>query len=104
VTSSSGGAAGAGGAAPTGDVALYVLTSQGRQLKAWRKGPDDETPLLLGEVEAKADPYTGNPFGAAYVLVDAQYVYFADVGTLAGFNPDAVQLSNGDGAVYRVAK
>jgi hypothetical protein len=53
-------------------------------------------------VTAKADPYPGDPFGAAYVLVEGQHVYFADVGTLAGFNPDAVQL--GDGVVYRVAK
>jgi hypothetical protein len=84
---------------------LYVLTAQGRQLKAWRKAEGDAVPLLLGEVEAKAEPYfaTGNPFGAAYVLVDEQYVYFADVGTLNGFNGDAVQLSNGDGVVYRVA-
>jgi hypothetical protein len=58
----------------------------------------------LGEVEAKAESYEGNPFGAAYVRVDDDYVYFADVGTLAGFNPDAVQLSNGDGVVYRVAR
>ncbi|HEU4408218.1 MAG TPA: hypothetical protein VFS43_23350 [Polyangiaceae bacterium] len=97
-----GGSAGPGGGA--GEATLYVLTAQGRQLKAWRKGPDDAEPLLLGEVTAKADPYEGNPFGAAYVRVDAQYVYFADVGTVAGFNPDAVQLSNGDGVVYRVAK
>jgi hypothetical protein len=85
---------------------LYVLTAQGQKLKAWRKGPDDEAPLLLGEVEAKADPYfaTGNPFGAAYVLTDAQYVYFADVGTFAAPTPDFVPVSTGDGVVYRVAK
>ncbi|MCU0687331.1 MAG: hypothetical protein MUF34_34650, partial [Polyangiaceae bacterium] len=69
-----GGAGGVGGAAPSGGVTLYVLTAQGQKLKAWRKSADDEAPLLLGEVEAKADPYAGNPFGAAYVLVDAQYL------------------------------
>jgi hypothetical protein len=83
---------------------LYVLTAQGRQLKAWRKGEGDAAPLLLGEVEAKADPYfaTGNPFGAAYVLTDTQYVYFADVGTV-DIN-QVVPASQGDGVVYRVAK
>jgi hypothetical protein len=83
---------------------LYVLTAQGRQLKAWRKGPGDDAPLLLGEVEAKADPYGGNPFGAAYVLTDASYVYFADVGTFLAPTPDLVQVSVGNGVVYRVAK
>jgi Stigma-specific protein, Stig1 len=88
------------------DTTLYVLTAQGRQLKAWRKGEGDAVPLLLGEVEAKADPYfpTGNPFGAAYVLTDTQYVYFADVGTFAAPTPDFVPVSTGDGVVYRVAK
>ncbi|HEU4537007.1 MAG TPA: hypothetical protein VFS00_22955 [Polyangiaceae bacterium] len=83
---------------------LYVLTVQGRQLRAWRKGPGDEAPFLLGEVEAKAEAYAGNPFGAAYVLVDAQYLYFADVGTFLAPTPDLVQVSAGDGVVYRVAK
>jgi hypothetical protein len=58
----------------------------------------------LGEVEAKAVAYGGNPFGAAYVLTDAQYVYFADVGTFATPTPELVQVSAGDGVVYRVAK
>jgi hypothetical protein len=44
----------------------------------------------------------GNPFGAAYVRGDAQYVYFADVG-MVGTSPD-VDTSEGDGVVYRVAK
>jgi hypothetical protein len=57
---------------------------------------------LLGEVEAKADPYGGNPFGAAYVLVDGQYLYFADVSTV-DTSPD-VDTSTGDGVVYRVAR
>ncbi len=83
---------------------LYVLTAQGRQLKAWRQRPDDAAPLLLGEVTTKAEPYGGNPFGAAYVLTDASYVYFADVGTFAAPTPDLVQVSAGDGVVYRVAK
>ncbi|MCU0686434.1 MAG: hypothetical protein MUF34_30010, partial [Polyangiaceae bacterium] len=69
---------------------------------AWRKGADDEAPLLLGEVEAKNAAYAGNPFGAAYVLTDASYVYFADVGTV-DTSPD-VDASQGDGVVYRVAK
>jgi hypothetical protein len=41
------------------------------------KGSDDEAPLLLGEVEAKAEAYAGDLFGAAYVLVDDPYVDFA---------------------------
>ena len=50
----------------------------------------------------KATAYESNPLGAAYVLVDAQYVYFADVGTV---NIDSmVPTSQGDGVVYRVAK
>jgi hypothetical protein len=104
VASSGGGAAGAGGAAPAGDVTLYFLTSQGRQLKAWRKGPDDDAPLLLGEVAAKADPFypAGPPFGASHVVVDAQYVYFADVGTVD--TAQVVPTSQGDGVVYRVAR
>jgi hypothetical protein len=57
---------------------------------------------LLGEVEAKADPYGGNPFGAAYVLTDASYVYFADVGRVNV--SQVVPESEGDGVVYRVAK
>jgi hypothetical protein len=81
---------------------LYVLTAQGRQLKAWRKAEGDAVPLLLGEVEAKNAAYAGNPFGAAYVLVDAQYLYFADVGTV-DTSPD-VDVSQGDGVVYRVAR
>ncbi|MCU0686553.1 MAG: hypothetical protein MUF34_30620 [Polyangiaceae bacterium] len=83
---------------------LYVLTAQGGQLQAWRKGPDDETPLLLGKVEAKAAPYYtgGNPFGAAYLLTDAHYVYFADVGTVD--TNQVVPVSQGDGVVYRVAR
>ena len=81
---------------------LYVLTAQGRQLKAWRKGPGDEAPLLLGEVTAKADPYAGNPFGAAHVVVDDEYVYFADVGTVD--TEQVVPVSQGDGIVYRVAR
>ncbi|HEU4410912.1 MAG TPA: hypothetical protein VFS43_37010 [Polyangiaceae bacterium] len=95
-----GGAAGAGGAA--GEAALYVLTAQAGRLKAWRKGPDDGEPLLLGEVEAKAESYEGNPFGAAYVLVDDQYVYFADAGTVD--ITQVVPTSAGDGVVYRVAR
>jgi hypothetical protein len=81
---------------------LYVLTAQGQKLKAWRKAEGDAVPLLLGEVEAKADPYGGNPFGAAYVLTDAQYLYFADVGTVD--IGQVVPISVGDGVVYRVAK
>jgi hypothetical protein len=104
VAEGTGGAAGAGGAAPSVARTLYVLTAQGQKLKAWRKGPDDEAPLLLGEVTTKAEPYGGNPFGAAYVLVDASYVYFADVGTFAAPTPDLVQVSAGNGVVYRVAK
>jgi hypothetical protein len=80
---------------------LYVLTAQGQKLKVWRKA-EGEAPLLLGEVEAKADPYGGNPFGAAYVLVDEAYVYFADVGTVD--TGQVVPVSDGDGVVYRVAK
>ncbi|HEU4410915.1 MAG TPA: hypothetical protein VFS43_37025 [Polyangiaceae bacterium] len=97
-----GGAAGAGGAA--GEAALYVLTSQGGQLKAWRKGPDDDAPLLLGQVTAKADPFypAGPPFGATHVVVDDKYVYFADVGTVD--TAQVVPTSQGDGVVYRVAK
>jgi hypothetical protein len=83
---------------------LYVVTLQAGALTAWRKAEGDAEPFLLGRAPAKAAGYAGNPFGAAYVLADEQYVYFADVGTLAGFNPDAVQLSDGDGVVYRVAK
>ncbi|HEU4410184.1 MAG TPA: hypothetical protein VFS43_33320 [Polyangiaceae bacterium] len=108
VAAGGGGAGGAGGAAGAGggegEATLYVLTAEGRQLRAWRKGPDDAEPLLLGEVEAKAAAYAGNPFGAAYVRVDAQYVYFADVGTLTGATPELVQVSAGDGVVYRVAR
>jgi hypothetical protein len=98
------GAGGAAGAATSGGVTLYVLTAQGQKLKAWRKGEGDAAPLLLGEVEAKADPYGGNPFGAAYVLTDAQYVYFTEVGTFAAPTPELVQVSVGVGVVYRVAK
>jgi hypothetical protein len=98
----SSGAGGAGGAGPSGSVTLYVLTAQGRQLKAWRKGPDDDVPLLLGEVTVKAATYTGNPFGAAHVLVDSSYVYFADVGTVD--TNQVVPTSQGDGALYRVAR
>ena len=97
-----GGAAGSGGAGGAGEVTLYVLTAQGRQLKAWRKGPDDEAPLLLGEVTAKAEPYGGNPFGAAHVVVDDEYVYFGDVGTVD--TGQVVPVSQGDGIVYRVAR
>jgi hypothetical protein len=71
-------------------------------LKVWRKAAGDAAPLLLGEVEAKADPYGGNPFGGAYVLTDSQYVYFTDVG-MADTN-QVVPVSVGDGVVYRVAK
>jgi hypothetical protein len=97
------GAGGAGGSGGEGVATVYVLTAQGQKLQVWRRGPEEEA-LLLGEVEAKAEVYAGNPFGGAYVVVDDKYVYFADVGTLAGFNTDAVQLSNGDGVVYRVAR
>lgn len=100
--SGSSGAGGAGGAGPSGSVTLYVLTAQGRQLKAWRKGPDDDAPLLLGEVTVKPATYTGNPFGAAHVMVDGSYVYFADVGTVD--TNQVVPVSQGDGVVYRVAR
>jgi hypothetical protein len=96
------GAGGAGGAGAVGEVTLYVLTAQGRQLKTWRKGPDDDAPLLLGEVTVKAATYTGNPFGAAHVMVDGSYVYFADVGTVD--TNQVVPVSQGDGVVYRVAR
>jgi stigma-specific protein Stig1 len=99
----SSGASGAGGAAGLGDVAatLYVVTTSGQKLQVWRKGPSDEVPFLLGEVGAKAAMYTKNPFGAAYVLTDEQYVYFADAGTV---DASTVPVSQGDGVVYRVAK
>jgi hypothetical protein len=84
------------------DTTLYVLTAQGRTLRVFRKGANDAAPLLLGEATAKADPYLGNPFGAAYLLTDAQYVYFADAGTV-DVN-QIVPISAGDGVVYRVAK
>lgn len=81
---------------------LYVLTLEAGVLKAWRNGPDDEQALLLGKVAAKADGYAGNPFGAAHVLVDAGFVYFADTGTVD--TGQVVPGSLGDGAVYRIAK
>ncbi|HEU4412859.1 MAG TPA: hypothetical protein VFS43_46895 [Polyangiaceae bacterium] len=97
------GQGGAGGAAGAGDPVLYVLTAEGRQLRAWRRGAADEAPLLLGEVTAKAEAYAGNPFGAAYVLADESYVYFADVGTVdtTKLVPEATLQ---DGVVYRVAR
>ncbi|MCU0684516.1 MAG: hypothetical protein MUF34_20105 [Polyangiaceae bacterium] len=81
---------------------LYVLALDGGALGAWRKGEGDEEPLLLGKVAARAVGYAGNPFGAARVLVDATHVYFADPGTVdVG---QVVPESQGDGAVYRVAR
>ncbi|HEU4533456.1 MAG TPA: hypothetical protein VFS00_05035 [Polyangiaceae bacterium] len=81
---------------------LYVVTLQAGALAVWRKAEGDAEPFLLGRVPAKAAGYAGNPFGAAYVLTDAQYLYFADVGTV-DTSPD-VDTSAGDGVVYRVAK
>jgi hypothetical protein len=78
------------------------MARQAGALAAWRKAEGDAEPFLLGRVPAKATGYAGNPFGAAHVLADPGYVYFADVGTVdAG---QVVPESAGDGAVYRVAK
>jgi hypothetical protein len=73
-------------------------------LEVWRANlADGGDKLLLGQVAVKDQAkYVGNPFGAAHVRVDAQYVYFADVGTV-DTNSD-VDTSEGDGVVYRVAK
>jgi hypothetical protein len=81
---------------------LYVVTLQDGALTAWRKAEGDAEPFLLGRVPAKATGYAGNPFGAAHVLADATYVYFADPGTV-DTSPD-VDTSEGNGVVYRVAK
>jgi hypothetical protein len=81
---------------------LYVLTAQGQALRVFRKGPGDTAPFLLGEVTAKDIHYLGNPFGGAYLLIDAQYIYFADAGTVD--TNQIVPISQGDGVVYRVAK
>jgi hypothetical protein len=81
---------------------LYVLALEAGELRAWRKGEGDEEPLMLGKVAAKAVGYAGNPFGAAHVLADATHVYFADPGTVdVG---QVVPESQGDGAVYRLAR
>jgi hypothetical protein len=89
---------------------LVVITladdGQGTKVfKVWRKNEGRE-PFLLGQVAVKDPTVTylnGNPFGAAHVLVDETFVYFADVGTLVG-KSDGVDLSLGDGIIYRVAK
>jgi hypothetical protein len=81
---------------------LYVLALEAGELRAWRQAEGDEAPLLLGRVAPKAVGYAGNPFGAAHVLADEGFVYFADPGTVdVG---QVVPESQGDGAVYRVAR
>ncbi|HEU4406897.1 MAG TPA: hypothetical protein VFS43_16640 [Polyangiaceae bacterium] len=81
---------------------LYVVTLEAGALEAWRKGEGDDEPFLLGKIAAKAAGYAGNPFGAAYVLVDESYLYVADVGTVD--TNQVVPVSQGDGVVYRVAR
>jgi hypothetical protein len=81
-----------------------VAATLGALLQVWRKNSRPDL-LLLGQVAVR-DPTTyagGNPFGAAYVLVDEGFVYFADIGTLAG-QSSGVSLSNNDGVIYRVAR
>jgi hypothetical protein len=73
-------------------------------LAGWRKAEGDAEPFLLGRVPAKAAGYANNPFGAAYVLTDANHVYFADAGTITGATPEFVSIRAGNGVVYRVAK
>jgi hypothetical protein len=73
--------------------------------RVWRKNEGRE-PFLLGQVpiiDSTVTYLNGNPFGAAHVLVDETFVYFADVGTLVG-KSNGVDLSLGNGIIYRVAK
>ncbi|HEU4533065.1 MAG TPA: hypothetical protein VFS00_03070, partial [Polyangiaceae bacterium] len=72
-----------------------------KQLEVYRVGLNGQNKLLLGRVPVKdQNGYDGNPFGAAYVVVDDAFVYFTDPGTL---NAPATR-SEDDGVVYRVAK
>jgi hypothetical protein len=58
---------------------------------------------LLCEIAAKVNPHAGgNPFDAAYLLVDDNYVHLAEVGTVD--NAPNVDTSGGDGVVCRVAR
>ncbi|HEU4410960.1 MAG TPA: hypothetical protein VFS43_37250 [Polyangiaceae bacterium] len=87
-----------------GDLAtLFVVTFHEGSLNVWRKQPGEPAPLRLGRVTPVNTAFMGNPFGAAYVLVDGAFVYFIDVGTL-GSPINQVLTSKKDGIIYRVAK
>ncbi len=75
----------------------------GTELEVYRAGLDGQGKLLLGKVALKADGYQGNPFGASYVVLDNEAVYFADVGTVVLGGGDT-STSSANGVVYRVAR
>lgn len=80
---------------------LYVLTKSGGLYEVWRKAQFGQ-PVNLGWAEAVAAPYDGTEFGSLSVLVDANFVYFADAGGIDPFAP--VPTSAGNGVVYRVPR
>jgi hypothetical protein len=87
--------------AVTGRVYWVSFEPTAKQLEVYRAGIDGQNLLLLGKVPVRDQAaYDGNPFGAAYVIVDDAFVYFTDVGTLNG----SATQSEDDGVIYRVAK
>jgi hypothetical protein len=72
-----------------------------RQLEVYRADLSGQNKFLLGRTPIVAASYGANPFGAAYVALDADAVYFADVGTVVQGSPPT---SSDDGVVYRVAR
>ncbi|MCU0686765.1 MAG: hypothetical protein MUF34_31710 [Polyangiaceae bacterium] len=87
--------------AVTGRVYWVSFEPTAKQLEVYRAGIDGQNLLLLGKVPVRDQAaYGGNPFGAAYVIVDDAFVYFTDVGTLNG----SATQSEDDGVIYRVAK
>ncbi|HEU4406187.1 MAG TPA: hypothetical protein VFS43_13060 [Polyangiaceae bacterium] len=75
-----------------------------KRFEVFRADLEGQGQLVLGRVPAvNQDDYAGNPFGPAYVVLDAEAVYFTDVGTMTPAGGGNFR-SDDNGRVYRVAR